>query len=210
MNKIVGKEYLSEKVVKFEIEAPLIAKSRKAGHFVIVRIGEKGERIPYTIVSSDPQKGTITLVVQNVGKSSEKFCELNVGDYVTDLVGPLGKATHIDNFGTVLCAGGGVGIAPILPIVEAMKKAGNKVIAILAARTKELMEYEKVKNVYVLHNDMLKNSKDNLKVLHPLPRVKEIDQDVDDNPKAYYFQQARNGMFTRQAVICDLMRIEVV
>ncbi|MFY9117139.1 MAG: sulfide/dihydroorotate dehydrogenase-like FAD/NAD-binding protein [Dysgonamonadaceae bacterium] len=142
MNKIVGKEYLSEKVVKFEIEAPLIAKSRKAGHFVIVRIGEKGERIPYTIVSSDPQKGTITLVVQNVGKSSGKFCELNVGDYVTDLVGPLGKATHIDNFGTVLCAGGGVGIAPILPIVEAMKKAGNKVIAILAARTKELIILE--------------------------------------------------------------------
>jgi aspartate carbamoyltransferase catalytic subunit len=77
-------------------------------------------------------------------------------------------------------------------------------------RFTDLMEYEKVKNVYVLHNDMLKNSKDNLKVLHPLPRVKEIDQDVDDNPKAYYFQQARNGMFTRQAVICDLMRIEVV
>ncbi|MGB4568369.1 MAG: sulfide/dihydroorotate dehydrogenase-like FAD/NAD-binding protein [Dysgonamonadaceae bacterium] len=142
MNKIVGKEYLSEQVVKFEIEAPLIAKSRKAGHFVIVRIGKKGERIPYTIVSSDPQKGTITLVVQNVGKSSEKFCELNVGDYVTDLVGPLGKATHIDNFGTVLCAGGGVGIAPILPIVEAMKKAGNQVIAILAARTKELIILE--------------------------------------------------------------------
>ena len=141
MNKIVGKEYLSEKVVKFEIEAPLIAKSRKAGHFVIVRIGEKGERIPYTIVSSDPQKNN-TLVVQNVGKSSEKFCELNVGDYVTDLVGPLGKTTHIDNFGTVLCAGGGVGIAPILPIVEAMKKAGNKVIAILAARTKELIILE--------------------------------------------------------------------
>ena len=142
MNKIVGKEYLSEKVVKFEIEAPLIAKKRKAGHFVIVRIGEKGERIPYTIVTSDPQKGTITLVVQNVGKSSGKFCKLNVGDYVTDLVGPLGKATHIENFGTVLCAGGGVGIAPILPIVEAMKKADNKVIAILAARTKELIILE--------------------------------------------------------------------
>jgi ferredoxin--NADP+ reductase len=142
MNKIVGKEYLSDKVVKFEIEAPLIAKSRKAGHFVIVRIGKKGERVPYTIASADPQKGTITLVVQNVGKSSGKFCELNVGDYITDLVGPLGKATHIENFGTVVCAGGGVGIAPMLPIIEAMKKAGNKVIAVLAARTKELVILE--------------------------------------------------------------------
>lgn len=142
MNKIVGKEYLSDKVVKFEIEAPLIAKSRKAGHFVIVRIGKKGERVPYTIASADPQKGTITLVVQNVGKSSGKFCELNVGDYITDLVGPLGKATHIENFGTVVCAGGGVGIAPMLPIIEAMKKAGNKVIAVLAARTKDLVILE--------------------------------------------------------------------
>ena len=142
MNKIVGKEYLSDKVVKFEIEAPLIAKSRKAGHFVIVRIGKKGERVPYTIASADPQKGTITLVVQNVGKSSGKFSELKVGDYITDLVGPLGKATHIENFGTVVCAGGGVGIAPMLPIIEAMKKAGNKVIAVLAARTKELVILE--------------------------------------------------------------------
>ncbi len=143
MNKIIGKEFLSEKVVKFEVEAPLIAKSRKAGHFVIVRVGKKGERIPYTIASSDPQKGTITMVIQRVGKSSEKVCELEVGDYITDLVGPLGKATHIENFGTVLCAGGGVGVAPMLPIIEAMKRAGNRVITVLAARTKELIILEK-------------------------------------------------------------------
>ncbi|MDD2243688.1 MAG: sulfide/dihydroorotate dehydrogenase-like FAD/NAD-binding protein [Dysgonamonadaceae bacterium] len=142
MNRIVGKEYFSEKVVKLEIEAPLIAKSRKAGHFVIVRVGKKGERVPYTIASSDKQKGTITLVIQRVGKSSEKICQLEVGDYVTDLVGPLGKATHIEKFGTVLCAGGGVGVAPMLPIIEAMKNAGNKVITVLAARTKELIILE--------------------------------------------------------------------
>ena len=142
MNKIVGKEYLSDKIVKLEVEAPLIAKSRRAGHFVIVRIGEKGERIPYTIAESDPNRGTITLVIQLVGKSSQKVCELEVGDYITDLVGPLGKATNIDKFGTVVCAGGGVGIAPMLPIIEAMSKAGNKVIAIIAARTKELVILE--------------------------------------------------------------------
>ncbi len=142
MNKIIAKEYLSDKVIKFEIEAPLIAKSRRAGHFVIVRVGKKGERVPYTIASSDIQRGTITLVVQRVGKSSEKLCQLEVGDYVTDLVGPLGKATHIENFGTVVCAGGGVGVAPMLPIIEAMKKAGNRVITILAARTKELIILE--------------------------------------------------------------------
>ena len=142
MNKIVGKEYLSEKIVKLEVEAPLIAKSRRAGHFVIVRVGEKGERIPYTIASSDIKRGTITLVIQLVGKSSQKVGELEVGDYITDLVGPLGKATHIDKFGTIVCAGGGVGIAPMLPIIEAMSKAGNKVVAVLGARTKDLVILE--------------------------------------------------------------------
>lgn len=142
MNKVVGKEYFSERVVKLEVEAPLIAQSRKAGHFVIVRVGKKGERVPYTIAASDPKKGTITLVIQRVGKSSEKVCQLEVGDYITDMVGPLGKATHIENFGTVLCAGGGVGVAPMLPIIEAMKNAGNKVITVLAARTKDLIILE--------------------------------------------------------------------
>ena len=105
MNKIVSKEFFSENVVKLEVEAPLIAKARKAGHFVIVRIGEKGERMPLTIAGADVEKGTITLVVQKIGVSSTKLCNLNVGDEITDLVGPLGKATHIDNFGTVVCAG---------------------------------------------------------------------------------------------------------
>lgn len=142
MNKVVGKEYFSEKVVKFEIEAPLIARSRKAGHFVIVRLGEGGERIPLTIAGSDLQRGTITLVIQNVGSSSAKICNLEVGEYFTNVVGPLGRATHIENVGTVVCAGGGVGVAPLFPIVEAFKAAGNRVIVVLAARTKDLIILE--------------------------------------------------------------------
>lgn len=143
MNKIVGKEFFSEKVVKLEVEAPLIARSRKAGHFVIVRVGEKGERMPLTIAEADVKKGTITLVVQEVGLSSTKLCQLEVGDFITDVVGPLGQATHIEKFGTVVCAGGGVGVAPMLPIVQALKAAGNRVITVLAGRTKELIILEK-------------------------------------------------------------------
>ena len=143
MNKIVKKEQLSENVVQLEVEAPLIANARRAGHFVIVKIGKYGERIPLTIAAADTKKGTITLVIQNVGKSTKKFCALNEGDEITDLVGPLGKATHIENVGTVVCACGGVGAAPMLPIIEAMKKAGNKVVTVLAARTKDLIMLEK-------------------------------------------------------------------
>ena len=142
MNRITKKEQLSEKVFKLTVEAPLIAKSRKAGHFVIVRVGEKGERIPLTIANADIEKGTITLVVQTVGLTSTKLCSLNEGDYITDVVGPLGQATHIEKFGTVVCAGGGVGIAPMLPIVQALKAAGNRVITVLAGRNKSLIFME--------------------------------------------------------------------
>ena len=142
MNKIIQKQYFSPKVVEFVVEAPLIARSRRAGHFVIVKVGEKGERIPLTIAQSDVEKGTITIVVQSVGLSSEKLCNLEEGDYITDLVGPLGKATHIEKYGTVVCAGGGVGIAPMRPIIEAMKKAGNRGISVLAARNKDLVILE--------------------------------------------------------------------
>lgn len=142
MNRIIAKERFSEKVFKLVVEAPLIAKARRAGHFVIVRVGEHGERIPLTIAEADPERGTITLVVQEVGLSSTRLCEMNVGDELADVVGPLGKATHIENFGTVVCAGGGVGIAPMLPIVQALKAAGNRVISVLAGRTKELVILE--------------------------------------------------------------------
>ena len=142
MNKIVAKEHFSENVVKLVIEAPLIAKARRAGHFVIVRCGDMGERIPLTIADSDPKAGTITLVVQAVGDSTRKICALNPGDELTDVVGPLGQATHIENFGTVVCCGGGVGVAPLLPIIRALKAAGNRVVSVLAGRTKELIILE--------------------------------------------------------------------
>jgi glutamate synthase (NADPH/NADH) small chain len=142
MNKIVRKIQFSEKVFRLDVEAPLIAKARKAGHFVIVRVGEKGERVPLTIAGSNPQEGTITLVVQTVGASTSKLCALKEGDFITDVVGPLGKATHIANFGTVVCAGGGVGVAPMLPIIQALKAAGNRVISVLAGRSKDLIILE--------------------------------------------------------------------
>ena len=142
MNKILKKTYFSEKVVQMVVEAPLIAKSRKPGNFVIVRVGEKGERMPLTISDADPVKGTITLVIQKMGVSSTKLCNLEEGEYITDLVGPLGKATHIEKVGTVLACGGGVGVAPLLPIIRAFKAAGNRVVSILAARTKELIILE--------------------------------------------------------------------
>lgn len=142
MSKILEKEFFSKNVVKIVLEAPEIARSRKPGHFVIIKIGEKGERIPLTIAGANEKKGTITLVVQKVGVTSAKLFDLEVGDVVTDVVGPLGLATHIEKVGTVLCAGGGVGVAPLLPIVEGLKKAGNRVITILAARTKDLIILE--------------------------------------------------------------------
>lgn len=142
MYTVVSKQQFSEKVFKLEITAPLIARSRKAGHFVIVRLGEKGERVPLTIAGADIEKGTITLVIQKVGHSSTQICDLNVGDQIADIVGPLGQATHIDNFGTVVCAGGGVGVAPMLPIIQALKAAGNRVISVLAGRSKDLIILE--------------------------------------------------------------------
>ena len=142
MNKIVKKEQFSERVFLLEVEAPLIAKSRKAGNFVIVRVDKRGERMPLTIAEADTERGTITLVVQTVGLSSQKLCMLNEGDYVEDVVGPLGTPTHIENYGTVVCAGGGVGVAPMLPIIQALKKAGNRVLSVLAGRSKDLIILE--------------------------------------------------------------------
>ena len=142
MFRIIEKEHFSANVVKLVVEAPLVARSRRAGHFVIVRTGEGGERIPLTIADADVQAGTITLVVQAVGVSTRKICALEPGDELTDVVGPLGKATHIEKVGTVVCAGGGVGVAPLLPIIKAMKQAGNRVITVLAARSADLVILE--------------------------------------------------------------------
>ena len=139
MNKILSKRFFSENVAELIVEAPLIARSRRAGHFVIIRVDDHSERVPLTIAGADIEKGTITLVVQQVGASTHKLLAMNPGDCIHDVVGPLGRATRIEKYGTVVCACGGVGAAPMLPIAEALKKAGNKVITVLAARNKDLI-----------------------------------------------------------------------
>ena len=139
MNKIISKRFFSDNVAELVVEAPLIARSRRAGHFVIIRVDANSERVPLTIAGADIEKGTITLVVQQVGASTHKLLALNAGDSIHDVVGPLGRATRIEKYGTVVCACGGVGAAPMLPIAEALKKAGNKVITVLAARNKDLL-----------------------------------------------------------------------
>ena len=139
MNTIVSKRFFSPNVAELVVEAPLIARSRKAGHFVIIRVDARSERVPLTIAGADIDKGTITLVVQQVGASTHKLLALNAGDRIHDVVGPLGKATRIEKYGTVVCACGGVGAAPMLPIAEALKKAGNRVVTVLAARNKDLI-----------------------------------------------------------------------
>ena len=142
MYKIVSKKQFSEKVFCLEIEAPLIAKSRKPGNFVIVRVDKHSERMPLTIADADIERGTITLVIQMVGLSSTKLCNKEVGEEIADLVGPLGNPTHIENFGTVICACGGLGAAPMLPIIRGLKAAGNHVLSVIAGRTADLVIME--------------------------------------------------------------------
>ena len=139
MNKILSKKFFSDNVAELIVEAPLIARSRRAGHFVIIRVDANSERVPLTIAGADIEKGTITLVVQQVGASTHKLLAMEPGECLHDIVGPLGRATRIEKYGTVVCACGGVGAAPMLPIAEALKKAGNKVITVLAARNKDLL-----------------------------------------------------------------------
>jgi len=142
MYEVMENEVLAEKVNRYRIHAPEIAKRRKAGQFIILRIDEDGERIPLTIADADPQAGTLTLVVQEVGKTTARLARLRPKDRLKDVVGPLGSPTHIDKFGTVAIIGGGIGIAPAHPIAQALKQAGNRVVSILGARTKSLMIME--------------------------------------------------------------------
>lgn len=154
MYKIIAREELGPCVYRFKVQAPLIAKARKPGQFVALRVDEQGERFPLTICDADPKEGTLTLVWQSVGKSTVQLAGLQVGDFIHDVVGPLGRATHIEKFGKVVCIGGGIGIAPVYPIAQGMKKAGNKVISVIGARTKELLILE----------DEMKNASDSLVV----------------------------------------------
>ncbi len=142
MNQIVGKWKLSEDVFRMDVEAPLIARERKPGQFIMLLLSEHGERIPLTIADANEENGTITLIFQAVGKTTHTLAEMNVGDCVSNLVGPLGTPTHIDRFGHVVCVGGGIGVAPLHPIAKAMKDAGNTVTIILGARTRELLILE--------------------------------------------------------------------
>lgn len=143
MARIVFKEKLSESVFKMKLDAPLIAEERAAGQFIILQIDEDlGERIPLTIADADKSEGTITIIFQVVGATTTELSKLNVGDDIPVLVGPLGTPTHIQKHGTVVCVGGGIGVAPLHPIAEALKTAGNKVITIIGARSKELVIME--------------------------------------------------------------------
>lgn len=142
MYTIVAKRRISPDVFMFRVLAPRIAQKRKAGQFIIYRVDELGERIPLTIADADPQEGTITLYFQTVGTSTRKLAALNEGDAILDVVGPLGKPTHIEKVGTVVCVGGGIGVAPVYPIAEAHRKIGNKVIGIIGARSKDLIIME--------------------------------------------------------------------
>jgi ferredoxin--NADP+ reductase len=139
----VSKKQLSEDVFTAEIEAPLVARARKPGQFAIISINnEYSERIPLTIADVDPKRGTICLIWQRVGKTTAELAQMQQGDEIANVTGPLGKPTHIEVFGTVVCVGGGIGNAPLLPIAKALKQAGNKIISILGARTKELLVLE--------------------------------------------------------------------
>jgi len=143
MNKVIEKKQLSKEVFQLKVHAPLIVEERKPGQFIIVQLNSDfGERIPLTIADANPVDGTITLVFQTVGKTTHNLANLNPGDQIENLLGPLGMPTHIEKFGTVVCVGGGIGVAPLHPIAQGMKKAGNKVIIIMGARNRDLIIME--------------------------------------------------------------------
>ena len=158
MNKILKKQKLSDDVFLMRVSAPLIAEERKPGQFIILQLdSDFGERIPLTIADADPKEGSITLIFQTVGKTTHRLAELNEGDSIANLLGPLGRPTHVEKFGTVVCVGGGIGVAPLHPIAQAMKQAGNKVIIIIGARTKNLVileeEMKKIADELILCTD---------------------------------------------------------
>ena len=157
-HKIISKKQLSENVFTVEIEAPLVAQSRKAGQFVIISINnEYGERIPLTIAGADAEKGTIRLIWQRLGKTTAELADLQEGDEITNVAGPLGLPTHLEKFGTVVCVGGGIGNAPLLPIAKALKEEGNHIVSILGAKNKELLileeEFAQISNELIITTD---------------------------------------------------------
>ena len=182
MYKVLEKKEIGTDVKKMVIDAPGIAKKIKPGQFVILRINEKGERFPLTVNDSDENKGTITIVFQEVGKSTKLLGQLNSGDNIIDVVGPLGKATEIENFGRVICIGGGVGTAVIYPITRALYQAGNDVISIVGARTSDLLifenEMEAVSHKFIITTDDGSKGRHGL-VTDPLKELLEGSEKVD-------------------------------
>jgi len=182
-HKIISKTQLSENTFTADVEASLIAQARKPGQFVIIGINnEYSERIPLTIADADHKKGTIKLIWQRVGKTTAELADLNVGDQIVNVVGPLGRPTHIERFGTVVCVGGGIGSAPLLPIAKALKDAGNKVIAILGARTKDLLvledEFAQISDELIITTDDGSYGLKGL-VTEPLKEICERDEKPD-------------------------------
>lgn len=182
MYKILVKQELAPNVKLFEMDAPLIAHKAQPGQFVILRVDEEGERIPLTIADFNREKGTITLIFQEVGATTRQMGQLNEGDSLQDLVGPLGKQTHIEKFGTVVCVGGGIGIAPIYPIARGMKQAGNELISIIGARSKDILIYEQEltavsDTLYITTDDGSKGQKGF--VTDPLKQMLESGKKID-------------------------------
>jgi ferredoxin--NADP+ reductase len=181
MYKILVKQQLAPSVQLFEVEAPLIANKAKPGQFVILRINEEGERIPLTIADFNREKGTITLIFQEVGASTVELGLLNEGEFLLDLVGPLGKATHIEKIGTVVCVGGGIGIAPVYPIARGMKEAGNEVISIIGARSEDILIYEQ--EMAAISDELIITTDDGSKglkalVTQPLKEILDSDKAI--------------------------------
>ncbi len=182
-HKIVSKRQLSEDVFTAEVEASLIAQARKPGQFVIISVNSKySERIPLTIADADPEKGTIRLIWQRVGKTTAELADMKAGDEIANVVGPLGRPSHLKNFGTVVCVGGGIANAPLLPIATALKGAGNKIISILGARNEELLifkdEFTQISDELIVTTDDGSYGQKGL-VTGPLKEVCQRDQKPD-------------------------------
>jgi len=182
--KILEKEVFSTnpRVTKFIIDAPKVARKAKSGQFVVIRIDDRGERIPLTVADRDPDKGTVTIVFQEVGKTTAQLARMNEGDFLKDFVGPLGKPTHFGNAKKIVCVGGGVGVAPVHHIAMGIKEAGIHLISIIGARTKELLFWEdKMRN---LSNELIVCTDDGSYgrkgfVTEPLKELLETDKDID-------------------------------
>jgi ferredoxin--NADP+ reductase len=198
---IVDAKLLAASVKQFKVASPEIARKRKPGQFVVLRTHEEGERIPLTIADADPASGTITLIFQEVGKSTMQLGKLKSGDSIMDLIGPLGRPTHIENFGTVVCIGGGIGIAPVYPIAKGMRQAGNRVISIIGARNKDLLIMEE--EMAAVSHTLKVSTDDGSYGYHGF--VSDVLQDVIDEGNPLHLVVAI-GPVPMMRVVCNVTR----